>query len=154
MKTLLIYDSLYGNTKEIAEKIYEGLSEVDKAILPVERATTQDLDGVQLLIIGSPTHGGTSKPTMLEFLKRIPKDSLKEVKIAAFDTRADITRVKGALKILMKVIGYAAPKILKSLEDKGGEPILKPEGFLVKDKEGPLLNGEIERALQWGKSIN
>ena len=153
MKTLIIYDSLHGNTKEIAEAIYNGIAQPDTKILPVEKAITDDLKDIKLLIVGSPTHGGTAKPTLLDFLKRIQKDSLVGIKIATFDTRFIEEKQKLALRLLMKTIGYAAPKIAKILESKGGELIVKPEGFFVKKAEGPLLNGEIQRAKEWGKSV-
>ena len=153
MKTLIIYDSLHGNTKEIAEAIYNGIAQPDTKILPVEKAITDDLKDIKLLIVGSPTHGGTAKPTLLDFLKRIQKDSLVDIKIATFDTRFLEEKQKVALRLLMKTIGYAAPKIAKILESKGGELIVKPEGFFVKKAEGPLLNGEIQRAKEWGKSV-
>ncbi|KKP65432.1 MAG: Flavodoxin/nitric oxide synthase [candidate division WS6 bacterium GW2011_GWE1_34_7] len=153
MRTLIIYDSLHGNTKEIAEAIYNGIAQPDTKILPVEKAITDDLKDIKLLIVGSPTHGGTAKPTLLDFLKRIQKDSLVGIKIATFDTRFLEEKQKVALRLLMKTIGYAAPKIAKILESKGGELIVKPEGFFVKKAEGPLLNGEIQRAKEWGKSV-
>jgi len=153
MRTLIIYDSLHGNTKEIAEAIYNGIAQPDTKILPVEKAITDDLKDIKLLIVGSPTHGGTAKPTLLDFLKRIQKDSLVGIKIATFDTRFLEEKQKVALRLLMKTIGYAAPKIAKILESKGGELIVKPEGFFVKKAEGPLLNGEIQRAKEWGKGV-
>ena len=153
MRTLIIYDSLHGNTKEIAEAIYNGIAQPDTKILPVEKAITDDLKDIKLLIVGSPTHGGTAKPTLLDFLKRIQKDSLVGIKIATFDTRFLEEKQKVALRLLMKTIGYAAPKIAKILESKGGELIVKPEGFFVKKAEGPLLNGEIQRAKERGKSV-
>lgn len=153
MKILIIYDSLHGNTQDIAKAIYEGLQTLEKRILPVEKATTQDLKDIQLLIVGSPTHGGTAKPLLLEFLKRIPNESLNGVKIATFDTRFLESKQKTALKILMKVIGYAAPKIAKKLESKGGVLVDKPQGYFVKEEKGPLLPDELVRAKKWSTEI-
>jgi len=153
MQTLIIYDSLHGNTQDIAKAIYEGLNIPEKRILAVEKATTQDLKNIQLLIVGSPTHGGTAKHLLLEFLKRIPNESLNGVKIATFDTRFLESKQKTALKLLMKVIGYAAPKIAKKLESKGGVLVDKPQGFFVKAEKGPLLPDELVRAKKWSIEI-
>ena len=153
MKTLIIYDSLYGNTKEIAEAIFNGIGQPDTKILPIEKTITDDLIDIKLLIVGSPTQGGTARPAILDFLKRISNTSLTGIKVATFDTRFLEVNQKMALRLLMKTIGYAAPKIAKILESKGGELIVKPEGFIVKKKEGPLLNGELQRAQEWGKSV-
>ena len=45
------------------------------------------------------------------------------------------------------------PPIADKLEKKGGSLIIPPEGFFVKDSEGPLKDGEIERAVDWAKLI-
>ena len=154
MKTLIIYDSLHGNTQDIAKAIYQGIQDIDKKILPVEKASTQDLKDIQLLIVGSPTHGGRAKPLLLEFLKRIPNDSLNGIKVATFDTRFLESKQKTALKLLMKVIGYAAPKMAGILEKKGGTVVDKPQGFFVKGEKGPLLLGEEEKAFKWAENFN
>ncbi|MFC1983163.1 hypothetical protein ACFLV5_05230 [Chloroflexota bacterium] len=36
---------------------------------------------------------------------------------------------------------------------KGGNLVVPEEGFFVKDKEGPLVDGEIERAARWARSM-
>jgi hypothetical protein len=53
----------------------------------------------------------------------------------------------------MKVIGYAAPRISSGLQAKGGRLAAAPEGFIVEDKEGPLKQGELERAASWARSL-
>ena len=76
--------------------------------------------------------------------------------VAAFDTRTDMDTLNGAMRLFGKFLnrlGYAAPKISSSLETKGGQVILSPEGFIVGDKEGPLREGELERAVTWGQQI-
>jgi len=65
--------------------------------------------------------------------------------VAAFDTRMTVK--------LMLMFGTAAPKIVKSLKEKGGSQIGKPEGFFVTGGEGPFQEGEIERASAWAADI-
>ena len=146
MKKLVIYDSQYGNTQKVAEAVAKSIS---GKLLCVSDTNTTDLTGVEILIVGSPTQGGQSTQNIQAFLSSIPGEFLKNVKVAAFDTRFSESKVNFALKILIKTIGYAAPKIAKSLEAKGGKLILHPEGFIVKGKEGPLAKGELERAKKW-----
>ena len=52
-----------------------------------------------------------------------------------------------------RVFGYAAKPISEKLRRKGGELIVAPEGFFVKDVEGPLKEGELERAEAWAREI-
>ena len=76
--------------------------------------------------------------------------------MAAFDTRAteEELRFHGAiLSKLVDVLGYAAEPIGDKLESKGGEPVLPPEGFYVEGTEGPLTDGELERAADWARQI-
>ena len=76
------------------------------------------------------------------------------VKVAVFDTRIAENDIKSrGLRFLVKCFGYAAKPIGDSLEKKKGEPAVPPEGFYVADTEGPLKEGEIERAAEWAKKI-
>src|SRR5512133_3394402 len=60
LKVFIVYDSVYGNTQKIAEAMIEGIgSDREPIITKVQDATIADLEGVDLLIVGSPTHGGT-----------------------------------------------------------------------------------------------
>jgi flavodoxin len=161
MNTLLIYDSRYGNTEKIAAAIGDGLAESLGAsgslqVVPVGEAYADQLAGGDLLIVGAPTHGSNPSPPMHDFLQRIPEGALAGVKVAAFDTRTDMDTLTGALRLFGKFLdrlGYAAPKIEFSLEKKGGQVVTPAEGFIVLDKEGPLLDGELERAKAWGRQI-
>ena len=93
---------------------------------------------------------------MREFLDGVPDKALTGVKVAAFDTRTDMDTLNGAQRWFGKFLdrlGYAAPKISASLQAKGGQVVRQPEGFIVKGTEGPLEEGELERATGWGRQI-
>jgi flavodoxin I len=82
---------------------------------------------------------------MRDFLDKIPGLAIKGVKVAAFDTRFS-TRLVG-------VFGYAAGRIAGGLKRKGAILAAPPEGFFVKNTEGPLKEGELERAAGWAKEV-
>ncbi len=161
MKALLIYDSRYGNTEKIAHAIGDGLAEGLAAsgsvrVLPIGEAHAGQLADWDLLIAGAPTHGSHPSPAMREFLDGVPDKALTGVKVAAFDTRTDMDTLNGAQRWFGKFLdrlGYAAPKISASLQAKGGQVVRQPEGFIVKGTEGPLEEGELERATGWGRQI-
>ena len=153
MKALIVYDSLYGNTEKIARAIGDGISGEVK-VLPVGEANSAELKGIDLLIVGAPTHGGRPKPMTQTFLDKIPTDGLKGKNVAAFDTRFAYKDHGLPLQVLMRAIGFAAPKIANRLKKKGGKLVVKPEGFIVEGKEGPLKHGELERAKTWAKGIS
>ena len=85
MKTIVIFDSVYGNTKAIAEAIGQGITG-DVKVINVKDADISDLKNLDLLIVGTPTHGGRPSKATKAFLESIPNNALKNIHIAAFDT--------------------------------------------------------------------
>lgn len=156
-KVLVIYDSFFGNTERIAQSIGNALGRPeDVGILRVVDVKPEQLVGLKLLIVGSPTRAFSPSPAIKKFLKSIPKNGLKGVKVAAFDTRITDEEIDSAvfiLRILVNIFGYAAKPISDRLVKKGGQLIAPPEGFFVQGMEGPLKEGELERASNWAKHI-
>jgi len=144
MRTLVVYDSAYGNTEKIAKSIGSAITGEVKT-LHVGKVNPNELESLDLLIVGSPTQGGRPTPATQEFLKQVPESAIKGISIAAFDTRFS-TRLVG-------IFGYAAGRIANNLETRGGTLISPPEGFFVKGKKEPLKEGELERAASWAKKI-
>jgi len=142
MKTLVVYDSLHGNTEKIAKAIGDAISG-EAEVLRVGVVNSSELKPCDLFIVGSPTHGGRPTSAIQDFLKKIPKSAIDGIDVAAFDTRFS--------KRWVKIFGFAAKKIADILEKKGGNLVLPPEGFIVKGTEGPLEEGELERAAEWSK---
>ena len=154
MKVLIIYDSVFGNTEQIAQAIGNALgSQEDVEILRVSNVKLEQLTGLKLLIVGSPTRQFRPTAAINNFLKRIPKNGLKGVKVAAFDTRFTMSVIEESrvLPFFVRLFGYAAKPVSDRLKKKGGELIIPPEGFYVKDSEGPLKDGELERAAAWAR---
>jgi hypothetical protein len=88
-------------------------------------------------------------------LKAIEGNSLVGVKVAAFDTRIASGDIKSpVLRLMVNFGGYAAKKIADSLTKKGGSLVTAPEGFFVKESEGPLTEGELERAAKWAQRLS
>jgi flavodoxin I len=156
MKAMVVYDSMYGNTEKIAEAIGKALgSQENVKIVRASEAKPEQLAGLTLLIVGSPTQRFSPTGATTRFLKGIPKSGLEGIKVAAFDTRfteSEIERVR-ILAFFVRIFGYAAEPIADRLEKLGGDLAVPPEGFYVGDTEGPLLEGELERAANWAKEI-
>ena len=149
MKTLVVYDSVFGNTEKIAAAIGNVLSA--KTVKPQD-FTSDDLAELDLLVVGSPTRAFKPTPAISSWIKTLP--SLNGIKIAAFDTRASTEDIKSdILKKMMKTFGYAAPAIISGLKKKGGIPAGEPVGFFVSGTEGPLHDQETERAGIWAASL-
>ena len=152
MKALIVYDSLYGNTEKIARAVGEAINGEVKVLRPVE-ANPAELGSIDLLIVGSPTQGFRATKPIQTFIESISGDALKGIDVAAFDTRIPASDVGTGLRLLMKMGGYAAPRITQALKKKRGNLVAPPEGFFVKSKEGPLKEGELERAAGWAKGV-
>jgi flavodoxin len=112
------------------------------------------LRGLSLLIVGSPTRAFSASPATTAWLTNLPSNSLTGIKVAAFDTRADINDVNSrALTAFVKLFGYAAEPIAKRLAQRGVTVVIPAEGFFIKATEGPLKDGELERAASWAQQI-
>jgi flavodoxin len=153
MKVLVVADSAYGNTWTVAGAIADTFANSARAMRP-DQVQPGDMEELDLLIVGSPTQGGRPLPTVTAFLRGQPRDALKGVQTAAFDTRVDTAHHGFPLRLLMSVIGFAAPKIARELSAHAGLQAVPPEGFIVEGREGPLREGELERAHEWARSVH
>ena len=131
MRALVVYDSRYENTEEVARAIGEAIG---APVLQVGDLKSQDLEKLYLLIVGSPTHGGFPSKGIDGLLKASP--DLEEIAVAAFDTGTKST-----------IFGSAAPKMARRLEKSGGSLLAPPEDFFVLEMKEPLKDRELERAV-------
>lgn len=166
MKALVIYESLFGNTYEIATAVAEGL----RSGYEVEIAATDELSrdavaDVDLLVVGGPTHvHGMSQPVSRQGgaadarKKGLPGAEValgvreviaglrqvEGVRAAAFDTRIDKARW---------ITGSASDAIASALRKKGYRVEQDHGSFLVTETEGPLMGGEMARARDWAAAL-
>ncbi len=145
MHSLVIYDSLFGNTERVAQVIAKALDAYGpaRAAHVTEIAVTQ-LRDVDLLVFGCPNQPLNGTSPIKQFIERLPRETLRGPKVACFDTRNHVPRWLGR---------FAAPQLLKLLKKLGVEPLVPPEGFFVKEREGPLEAGEAERAAEWARTL-
>lgn len=144
MKALVIYDSKFGNTAQVAHALATALEHTFAVeVQPISAQLTIPAT-IDLLLVGGPTHGhGLSQP-MREFLAGLPKRALANIPALAFDTRFRMAEL---------LTGRAAPKIVRALEARGAHMLLPPESFFVGRAEGhPLEPGELERAADWART--
>ena len=165
MKIVVVYESMFGNTKTIGEAIAEGLREAGE----VEVGTVDDLSpdearDATLIIAGGPTQARhmarpnarqsaaknhafdkygpvlPGRESLRGWLERI---SAGGGLAAAFDTRFD----KPTL-----LTGSAAKEIARELSRKG-YTVIGAQSFFVQTTGGPLADGERERAVAWGREL-
>jgi hypothetical protein len=176
MKVTIVYESIFGNTHEVAQAISDGIRETDPGAdaqcVAVGDASAAEPESTDLLVVGGPTHmrGMTSEfsrkmgistkekaeakgeptheldpdaegPGLRDWFDALPKIEVGK-KAAAFDTRLG-----------SPLAGGAAKGIARRLHRHGYDLLTDPEGFVVDDAYGPLQDGEIERATQWGAQL-
>ncbi|PIY97163.1 MAG: flavodoxin/nitric oxide synthase [Candidatus Kerfeldbacteria bacterium CG_4_10_14_0_8_um_filter_42_10] len=151
MAILIAYDSIYGNTKKIAEAIAAAVPGEMK-LLQVKAANAKELESGDVLIVGSPTHGGRPSQSTHQFLNGIAPGTLKNIRAAAFDTGILADGQKAFMRLIIKFFGYASKRIAQALRTKGAN-IIGAETFFVLGKEGPLKEGELARAVSWIKGV-
>ena len=155
MKVLIVYDSVFGNTEKVALAMKDALTaSAEVNACRVGDLKTEMLQELDILIVGSPTRGFSPTPAITKWIKGLPTDRLSAVKVAAFDTRVDTKQVDSkVLTFMVNLFGYAAEPIEKKLVKKGGNSVAKPAGFIVLGTEGPLQEGELERAVAWSAHL-
>lgn len=145
MKALIVYDTRYGNTEHIARNVGDTL----KRVGPVEVISVHDLNesrlkDVELVIVGSPTYDGLPSRAVMDFIEHFPQNIVRGLSIAAFDTRQEGPRF---------ATGAVAGYLSDLLRREGAWELVPPESFVVKGREGPLLDGEVTRAVAWGDQM-
>jgi flavodoxin len=157
MKAVVLYESLYGNTEAVARAIAEGLAPIGEvALAGFGELPEGAADEADLVVLGGPTHGwgmtkfGSRQRPNTEAYPvgaREWLEGLRQAKgkmAAAFDTRFGKPRW---------LTGSAALRIARRLERSGYRVIAPPESFFVIHTEGPLRDGEVDRARTWGAEI-
>jgi flavodoxin len=146
MKSMVVFESAYGNTEKIARAIAGNLGKYGAVTLAhAAEARAVNLYDFDLLIIGSPTQLKKASPTVGSWLDGISFDGLKDYPVAVFDTRYQLPSWRS---------GSAAQILAKRLQRLGAILIIDPESFFVTRTEGNLLSGELDRVPTWADSLN
>ena len=163
MKAVVVYESLFGNTEEVARAIASGLSEyLDVDLAEVTKAPAKFAEPLELIVVGGPTHAfSLSRPStrqdavkqgatqgspqlgLREWLEHLYRGGRSE-HVATFDTRVSKVR---------HLPGSAAKAAAKLVRKLGYSTVAQAESFYVDDVSGPLLEGELDRARAWGERL-
>ena len=144
MRALVVFDSVHGNTALIAQVIGNAIDAAVDEILWVCGLAQAKLNGLDLLIVGSPSHRG--KPTLaLQGFFQVIDPDLKGTRVAAFDTRV--------ARKLPSIFGYAAGWIAQEMGARGGTLVSPPQGFVIRGSEDLLRESELKRAAAWAQGL-
>jgi hypothetical protein len=158
MRALVVYESMWGNTRQVAEAVAAGLG---ARAVEVHEAPVGEFYGLDLLVVGGPTHAfsmsrsstrhdavergaaeGAEDRGIREWLAGLPEHLA--VPVATFDTRS--TKVR-------HLPGSAAKGAAKALERHHHGRVVDRRSFYVEDIGGPVAEGELARAAAWGAEL-
>ncbi|MGW0486025.1 flavodoxin family protein [Nonomuraea sp. NPDC003214] len=163
MDALVVYESMFGNTRKIAEAVAEGLATRMRAeVTEVGTAPSHVGPEIALLVVGGPTHafsmsrastrrsaaeqaaGPLVSPGrgVREWLAALSTSSAA-LGSAAFDTRVAKPRLPGS----------AAQAVARRLRRLGIRSVAPVQSFYVTGTQGPLVEGELDRARRWGERL-
>lgn len=167
MKAVVVYESMFGNTRKVAEAIAVGLEDSGTVtVVPVGSADYEVIADADLVVVGGPTHvHGMSRPTTRTEAERMATEPESTLTLepnstavgvrewieaagplprlyAAFDTRAD------AFKWLT---GSAARDISRKMRGGKRREVVPAATFLAPDNDTDL--SEIDRAREWGRAV-
>lgn len=160
MNAVVVYESHWGNTAAIARAIADGLGP-ETRVLTTDQASDAAIEDADLIVAGAPVIAfglasdstrnnlvnesskapsapDLSHPTMRSWLDHLP---LGRGRSAAFETR-----------VWWSPRG-ATGAIERGLRGAGYRPLAKASRFVVQGAYGPLRDGELERARQWGVDL-
>jgi len=167
MHILVVYESSYGNTHLIADAIGEGLGAHEVVVVPVGKATREDVQNAELVVVGGATHAhGMSRQqtrqaavdaahapgSQLMLDPDAEGEGLREwfatlgsvgVNAAAFDTRVAAPAL---------ITGRASHGISRQFRRHGFHEIAEPTSFIV-TKDNQLADGQRDAARQWGELL-
>ena len=165
MTALVVHESHWGNTRQVAQAIADGLADSDGGpvqVVDVAAAPSPLPDGVDLVVLGGPTHAfsmsrpatrrdahdrgaeaGHEGPGIREWLATLPAGDTS-CAVATFDTRAEQVR---------RLPGSAARAAGRFVSRHRLGTMVATESFYVADAPGPLVDGELERARAWGRAL-
>jgi menaquinone-dependent protoporphyrinogen IX oxidase len=145
LKVFVVYDTKYGNTKLVAEKIVDGMRKVDgieTVIADVTEVNFEEVASSDAVLIGSPNHVGRAARGIDAFIDKLSKHDLKTKWVAVFDTH-----------MMQDMRAHA------KMEERIGEKVpglkLITPGLSIKvdGMEGPIAEGELLRCIDFGEKI-
>jgi len=164
MTALVVYESMFGSTKALAQEVASALGESGPARLVEVGALVAESDelpsDVDLLVVGAPVHafGMSRASTRQDAAKELGPvisaslgvrewlDGLGAhpgLRFAAFDTKVDKPRLPGS----------AAKAVDKHLRALGAVAACPPRTFHVHGKADGLVEGELDAAREWAGGL-
>lgn len=181
MKTVVVYESMYGNCHRIADIVANTLADLGPTeVVVASEATAAQINGADFVVVGGPTHDHSmsTKRSRGQSREKASADAAKHgVEPPQMDPHWDGPGLREWFRKLpvspepiaasggqfaacfdtrfnarALLTGRAARTIGRSLTRHGFILVAEPESFLV-DKDSVLLESEVTRAHHWAKGL-
>ena len=169
-QALIIYESMYGNNEQVAYAIAQGLAtQMRVDVMEVSSAPPRVDMSIDLLVVGGPTHmtrmsSEKSRSRAVDDVDEEDWEPLSETGVREWLTRlrARGEMGRGAAAAFgtnlneprwFSKLGQASHAIARRLKRLGFQLIEPPETFFVDEAQGPLSEGEVERAHRFGVQL-
>jgi flavorubredoxin len=168
MDVAIVYETLFGTTRSVADALAAGVQDADPqarvTVLPVDDVPSERIASAGLLLVGGPTHAfGMSRAATRRSGRQQDAAAAEAAHASATGVREWLDALPpapaGALaaafttRVSNPLGGSAAKGIAKRLRKAGYELAAEPEGFVVTGTEGPLEDGELDRARRWAADL-
>jgi len=152
MKGIVVYDTSFGNTKQIGETIAETLKDsgIETDLFKVNEVKKFNAKNYDFFILGSPTKFGTMSFAVKFFLGKVKSEEWLNKPFAAFDTENPENVEQSRIQ---NKEWSAAEKIAVKLKEKQMKQIMPVLKALVRGQRGPLVEGEIERTKDYARIL-
>ena len=146
MKVIVVYESKYGNTKLVAEKIIEGMKQVqgiETVLSEVKEVNLNQISDYDAILIGSPNHIGGPTRGVKSFIDKLSDFPLKGKLFTVFDT------------YLGNNFEKAVKKMEKNVNEKvSGLNMIAPSlSIRVQGMKGPIVEEELPKCKEFGNKI-
>lgn len=174
MDVAVVYESLFGNTRLVAEAIGDGIRAGDPAarvsVTPTDATKLGEAEDACLLVVGGPTHmrrmsSPRSRQQGLQAAHKAKDQQssglepgatgpgLREWLRALPPARLGAVAAAFDTRVEYRLAGGAARPASRLLKRRGFSLAGEPEGFIVTGSQGPLRPGELDRARAWGTAL-
>lgn len=150
MNTLIVYDSFFGNTEKVANKLYEILSKSQKTKLAhVSEAQNLNIEKYDLIVVGSPTRYYNPTPAITAFVRELKTVS---VNVAFFDTRLD-AEGHWLMGPMEKIFKFASDTMEILVRNTKAKQMISSLGVYVTGTEGPIARNAMKDVEKWAKLL-
>jgi flavorubredoxin len=145
-KAIIVFDTKYGNTKIVGEKIVEGMTEVGEFDATLSKASEVDIKTIpdyDIILVGSPNHMGGPVGSITKFINGLKKLEINEKYLAVFDTYMG--------KDFEKAVNKMKARIKKKVP--GALPEIPGLSIKVQGMKGPIEDDEFPKCRKFGQDI-